>query len=83
MATVTVRLFAGAADAAGTEEASLDVAANAVVGDVRAALRERHGAEFADVLSRCSVMIDGRRADDDVPVAAGATLDILPPFAGG
>lgn len=115
--TITVRYFAGAAEAAGREEERLDIAdlgpaalapaaltlgaptptptpasaapgpagadAALTVADLRAALVEAHGAAFERVLGRCSVLIGGVRAGDADPVAAGAVVDVLPPFAGG
>lgn len=77
---ITVRYFAGAAEAAGVE--SEQVAAT-TRGELRAAVLARH-ADLARVLDRCALLADGvRLADDAAPVAAGATVDVLPPFAGG
>jgi len=76
-----IRFFAAAAEAAGTESTTVDVSS---VGDLRALLTERHGAEFARILSRCSLLVNGTRAADDaVPLAGTDTVDVLPPFAGG
>lgn len=87
---ITVRLFAAAADAAGVEASELDVtdaagpgAAAATVTEVRAALAQRYGGELARVLERCSILVDGVRAESEAPVPDGATFDVLPPFAGG
>ena len=72
---------AGAAEAAGTDEEQLD---GATVGEVLAAARRAHGDRLSEVLERCSVLHAGRYVDDDsTPVTAGATIDVLPPFAGG
>ena len=38
---------------------------------------------LAAVLGRCALLADGSRVDGDDHVLAGATLDVLPPFAGG
>lgn len=77
-----VRLFAAAADAAGREE--LAVEGPLSLAELRSLLVAEHGAEFADVLSRCSLMVDGTRGgSDDLVVADAATVDVLPPFAGG
>lgn len=76
-----VRYFAGAAEAAGTDEEQLD---GATVGEVLAAARRAHGERLTEVLPRCSVLHDGRYVEDDAaPVAATDTIDVLPPFAGG
>lgn len=76
-----VRFYAGAADAAGRHLAeipgplSLD-ALLAQLGSERPAL--------ATVLTRCSVLVDGRQvADPALPLPADARVDVLPPFAGG
>lgn len=80
---ITVRLFAAAAEAAGVESLDLDAAPDASVSAVRESLAARFGGELRRVLERSSVLVDGVRADDHDPVAAGSTVDVLPPFAGG
>lgn len=77
----TVRYFAAAAEAAATNGDLLDTT---TIGDLRAQLRARYGAEFDHILARCSLLVNGTRAADDaVALTAGDTVDILPPFAGG
>ena len=76
-----LRYFAGAADAAGREEQQVE--GPITIGQLRATLSAEHGPEFAGVLGRCSMLVDGVRGADDVLVADTATVDILPPFAGG
>lgn len=79
--SVTVRYFAAAAEAAGTAQEQLRAA---TTGDLRAAMVREHGADLARVLTRCSLLVAGVRApDDSVALAPGATVDVLPPFAGG
>ncbi|MCU1596245.1 MAG: molybdopterin synthase sulfur carrier subunit [Frankiales bacterium] len=73
---VTVRLFAAAAAAAGTTELVLPATS---LLDLRGSLAPSVGA----VLDRCSFLVDGLVAHGDVPLRAGATVDVLPPFAGG
>lgn len=76
-----VRYFAGAAQAAGTDEEQLD---GATVGEVLADAQRTHGDRLTEVLARCSVLHEGRYVDDDsAPVQASDTIDVLPPFAGG
>jgi molybdopterin converting factor small subunit len=83
-ATVTIRYFAAARAAAGVETEPLELREDATVDDALAAIRERHGAELARVLDRCSFLLDEVAVRDrSAIVPAGATLDILPPFAGG
>ncbi len=76
----TVRYFAAAAEAAGREQEAVDPSS---VGELRAALAERHGERLARVLQRCSVLVNGQRSEDDARVSEGDVVDVLPPFAGG
>lgn len=79
--TVTVRYFAAAAEAAGTSTETLTAG---TAGQLRAAMVAAHGDDLARVLTRCSLLSAGKRLDDDAtPLTAGATVDVLPPFAGG
>jgi molybdopterin converting factor small subunit len=78
---VRVRYFAAAAEAAGVEAEELEAATR---GELVAAMVERHGPGLERVLARCSLLADGTRLDADADsVPAGATVDVLPPFAGG
>jgi molybdopterin synthase sulfur carrier subunit len=82
--TVAVRYFAAARAAAGVEGEKVQLPADATVDAALAALREQHGAEFARVLDRCSFLLDEVAVRDrTTPLGADATLDVLPPFAGG
>ena len=83
-AIVTIRYFAAARAAAGVETEPLELPDGGTVQDALAALREQHGAELARVLDRCSFLLDEVAVRDRSAVMpAGATLDVLPPFAGG
>jgi sulfur-carrier protein len=76
-----VRFFAAARAAAGTP--TEDQPAESVA-DLLTCLTSRHGDGLARVLARSSVLVDGVVCHDHAePLAAGATVDILPPFAGG
>lgn len=78
---VTVRYFAAAAEAAGTATETLHAS---TAGALRAAMVAAHGADLERVLTRCAVMTDGLRLDeDDLAVRDGSVVDVLPPFAGG
>jgi molybdopterin synthase sulfur carrier subunit len=79
-AGVLVRYFAAAAEAAGREEEVLP--AVPTVGELLAALVERHGAAMARVLASGSFLVDGVVSRDDSR-ALGVRVDVLPPFAGG
>ena len=77
----TVRYFAGAAEAAGTESEQVGAAD---LGSLLAQLGERHGAALTRVLERSSVLHEGRYVSDPaLPLAQNAVVDVLPPFAGG
>ena len=79
-ASVLVRYFASAAEAAGREEEVLP--AVPTVGQLRAVRVERHGAAMARVLASGSFLVDGVVSRDDSR-ALGVRVDVLPPFAGG
>ena len=77
----TVRYFAAAAEAAGTESERVEADD---LGALLADLRERHGAELTRVLDRSSVLHEGQYVSDpELALAHDAVLDVLPPFAGG
>jgi len=76
-----VRFFAAARAAAGAPTQEQPAAS---VADLLACLTSQHGEALARVLARSSVLVDGVVCHDrSEPLAAGATVDILPPFAGG
>lgn len=82
--TVVVRYFAAARAAAGTETEKVHLAEGATVADLLVAVGAEHGSELARVLERCSYLLDEVAVRDRGAVLAdGATLDVLPPFAGG
>lgn len=86
MTHVTIRYWAGAKAAAGVAEESLDADTLAVA--LSAALARRDGdPRLRTVLARSSFLIDGsavgRSAAEEVPLAEGAVIEVLPPFAGG
>lgn len=77
----TVRYFAAAAEAAGTQQEHI-IAAD--LGTLVTGLIERHGAVLADVLRRSSLLHEGRYVSDHTTaLPADAVVDVLPPFAGG
>ena len=77
--TVTVRLFAGVREKAGT--ASLDVS-GATIHEVRTAL-EKACPAIADQLGACRFALDDEFVDTSAPVPDGATVDVIPPVSGG
>jgi molybdopterin converting factor small subunit len=84
MATGTIRYWAAARAAAGTENETFHATTLAEALD---AARAGRGPEFARVLSVCSCLIDGDpvglRDPASVELLDGATVEVLPPFAGG
>lgn len=77
----TVRYFAAAAEAAGTETEQVHADD---LGDLLDRLVELHGAELERVLRRSSVLHEGQYVSDRaLAIAHDAVLDVLPPFAGG
>lgn len=76
-----VRYFAGARAAAG--RSSETIAADSL-DDLAVILTERHGERLAMVLKAASFLVDGLACHDrQAALPAGATVDVLPPFAGG
>jgi sulfur-carrier protein len=76
-----VRLFAGAADILGVSELHLDAT---TAGALRQSLVAGRGVSAEQVITRCSLLVDGTRAaDDGHPVRPDSLVDVLPPFAGG
>ena len=84
MAKVTIRYWASARAAAGVESESYDARTLAEALD---AARAAHGDVLARVLGVCSYIIDeapaGTRPHGELLLAEGATIEVLPPFAGG
>lgn len=80
---VTVRYFAAAEAAAGSDSRRLTVHAGTTIHE----LVDTLGAgtpELARVLSRCSFLCDGLAVRDRTQsLRPGTTIDVLPPFAGG
>ena len=86
---VTLRYWAAARAAAGTDSDVLEVAGPVSLAELvdRARAAHAESSRFSDVLSCCSVMVGDRPVTSGDPasviVAPGATVEFLPPFAGG
>jgi molybdopterin synthase sulfur carrier subunit len=81
--TITVRYFAAARAAAGSDAEQLTVRPGATVAELVDGLGGR-SQELARVLVRCSFLCDGVAVRDQAQLLqAGNTIDVLPPFAGG
>jgi sulfur-carrier protein len=86
MGKVMIRYWAAAKDAAGLAEEPVAAATLAEALDAVVASRAPD-TRLRDVLERSSVLIDGTRASranaEDIALADGAVIEVLPPFAGG
>lgn len=79
-----LRYWAAARDAAGCTEEPYDAA---TLADALAQAQSSRSERFAEVLSRSSYLVDGHpvgsRPHSGVELCDGATIEVLPPFAGG
>ncbi|MFC5175681.1 MoaD/ThiS family protein [Nocardioides taihuensis] len=85
---ITVRYWASARAAAGVASDELPAAAPLPLATVLARAATLHaGTRLPDVLKVCSVLVGetpvGSADAEDVLVAPGETVELLPPFAGG
>ncbi|HEY5050028.1 MAG TPA: MoaD/ThiS family protein [Acidothermaceae bacterium] len=82
--TGLIRYWAAAREAAGCSE---EPYVAETLEQALAAATAAHGADLARVLARCAFVVDGtpvsRRDPATVRLAAGGTIEVLPPFAGG
>ncbi len=81
MNRVAVKLFAGAAEAFGSDEVVLEA-----VPDLAALITRLGGddEELRLVLGKCSFFVDGEHYRDlEVALGEDCRVDVLPPFAGG
>lgn len=86
--TVTVRYWAGARAAAGVPQDVFEVERATTLADVVRRVLEVHpDAQMGKVVSVCSVLVGdrpvGSRDPEDVTIAPGDVVEMLPPFAGG
>ena len=83
---IDVHYFAAARAAAGRAQ---DTAEASTLGELLDVLRQRHtgsteaGMSFAQVLERCTFLVDGASATEDAVLSDASRVDVLPPFAGG
>jgi molybdopterin converting factor small subunit len=78
---VTVRYFAGAQAAAGMAQEQVNAS---TVDDLVARLTATHGAALTRVLAASTFLVDGVSVrEPSYRLTDGATVDVLPPFAGG
>jgi molybdopterin converting factor small subunit len=86
--SVTVRYWAAARSAAGVESDRLAVAGPVSLAEITQQVLALHrGSRLGDVIAVCSVLVGdrpaGTRDPAQVVVEPGATVEFLPPFAGG
>ncbi len=80
---VTIRYFAGARAAAGVETENLSLPDDTLLAALADQLAQQHGTGLARVLSASSFLINEVAGAPDRAIPDGATVDVLPPFAGG
>lgn len=76
----TLRLFAGAREAAGVSTARVE---GRTVAEVLATATATYGPAFADVLATCKVWLNGEPAGSGDSVADDDEVAVLPPVSGG
>lgn len=77
----TVRFFAAAAEAVGSESLVLPIS---TVGELRETIRVQFGVSVSQIIGQCSILVNGQRtSNNEVLVTENDTVDVLPPFAGG
>lgn len=77
--SVTVRYWAAARAAAGTDSEALSGASVREVVDAAVAAHP----DLVRVAAVATFLLDGRAVGRDEPVPDGSTVEVLPPFAGG
>ena len=80
MPSVTIRLFAGAREAAGVGSTRLEASS---VGAALETASEMFGAGFCAVLAASRVWLNGEPADAASELADGDEIAVLPPVSGG
>jgi molybdopterin converting factor subunit 1 len=80
--TSQVKLFARARDLAGAGVVSVTLPEGATVADLKRVLAREHPA-LAGLLPRCAVAVANEFASDEVVIAEGAEVAMLPPVSGG
>ena len=76
----TLRLFAQARDAAGTNSETFEAD---TVGGVLDQATEKFGDLFGQILGASKVWCNGEPADSGTPVSASDEVAVLPPVSGG
>lgn len=77
---ISVRLFAAAREAAGTDHAQFDCTS---VAELHEQMTDRFGTRMPQVLAASSLLCAGTRLGPADALPDGSEVDVLPPFAGG
>lgn len=80
MPTVTIRLFAGAREAAGVSSTQTEALSVAAALEWATA---QFGAEFEAVLEASRIWLNGDPAEPGADLRAGDEIAVLPPVSGG
>lgn len=84
---VTLRYWAAARAAAGVDTEDVPVAGPVPLATLLTWAKSTRDRRFSDVVGCCSVMVGDRPVTTEDPatvlVQPGATVELLPPFAGG
>lgn len=80
MPTVTIRLFAGAREAAGVGTTQTEASS---VADALDWAQAHFGEGFSAVLAASRVWLNGEPADPVTQLSAGDEIAVLPPVSGG
>ena len=75
-----LRLFGPAREAAGRGSDDLP---GATVGELLSCATSRYGEQFAEVLSRSKIWVNGETASDSSVIVDGDEVAVLPPVSGG
>lgn len=76
----TARYFGSAGAAAVNQETRTET----TVAEFKRAAGSHHGPELVKILEVASILVNGQATqNDDLVIPIGATIDVLPPFAGG
>jgi molybdopterin synthase sulfur carrier subunit len=81
MAKVTIRYWAAAKEAAGVPEETVEAVTLSDALNAAVASRKQDN-RLATVLKRSSFLV-GHAARESIMLDDGATIEVLPPFAGG
>ncbi|OEI67306.1 hypothetical protein Cus16_3033 [Curtobacterium sp. ER1/6] len=81
MTVTTMRFFAAARAAVGQDEVTVDAA---TLDDALQRVPATDTDRWTALQERCSYLVDGvTTRDRSTPLAGVATVDVMPPFAGG